>query len=143
MQGAVLRLQGWRGGAPVQSAADRGRPDSGAVRSIARKPEPRARSQVRVPRPRSSVSLNRQKAAVTVPADIRGNKMKQIRIGDVTIDAVIEREGPWRRPQDFFPAYDEATFKRHLAVMEPEVFDQASGKMFITYQTFVVRTPRY
>jgi hypothetical protein len=37
------------------------------------------------------------------------NKMKQIRIGDVTIDAVIEREGPWRRPQDFFPAYDEGS----------------------------------
>src|SRR3954470_3140813 len=33
--------------------------------------------------------------------------MKQLRIGDITIDAVIEREGPWRRPQDFFPAYDE------------------------------------
>jgi len=27
--------------------------------------------------------------------------------------------------------------------MEPEVFDAASGMMFITYQTFVVRTPRY
>jgi hypothetical protein len=40
--------------------------------------------------------------------------MKQIRVGNITIDAVIEREGPWRRPQDFFPAFDEATFKRHL-----------------------------
>jgi hypothetical protein len=30
--------------------------------------------------------------------------MKQLRVGDITIDAVIEREGPWRRPQDFFPA---------------------------------------
>ena len=69
--------------------------------------------------------------------------MKQIRIGDVTIDAVIERDGPWRRPQDFFPAYDDAVFKHHLKAMEPEVFDTASGKMVITYQTFVVRTPRY
>ena len=69
--------------------------------------------------------------------------MKQIRIGDITIDAVIEREGPWRRPQDFFPAYDDAVFKRHLPTMEPEVFDSALGKMVITYQTFVVRTPRY
>ncbi len=51
--------------------------------------------------------------------------MRKIKIGEVTIDAVIEREGPWRRPQDFFPAYDEATFKRHLQVMEPEVFDPA------------------
>ena len=40
--------------------------------------------------------------------------MKQLRIGDITIDAVIEREGPWRRPQDFFPAYDDAVFKHHL-----------------------------
>jgi len=38
--------------------------------------------------------------------------VKQLRIGDITIDAVIEREGPWRRPQDFFPAYDEGVFKR-------------------------------
>ncbi|UPK00568.1 MBL fold metallo-hydrolase [Bradyrhizobium sp. 170] len=69
--------------------------------------------------------------------------MKQLRIGDITIDAVIEREGPWRRPQDFFPAYDDAVFKHHLADMEPEVFDTALGLMVITYQTFVVRTPRY
>jgi hypothetical protein len=69
--------------------------------------------------------------------------VRTIRIGDITIDAVIEREGPWRRPQDFFPAYDEAVFNSHLPVMEPEVFDPASGKMFITYQTFVVRTPRH
>lgn len=32
--------------------------------------------------------------------------VRTIKIGEVTIDAVIEREGPWRRPQDFFPAYD-------------------------------------
>ena len=69
--------------------------------------------------------------------------MQQIRIGDVTIDAVVEREGPWRRPQDFFPAYDEAIFQRNLPVMEPEVFDPASGMMYITYQTFVVRSPRH
>ena len=56
---------------------------------------------------------------------------------------MIEREGPWRRPQDFFPAYDDAVFKHHLQTMEPEVFDAASGMMVITYQTFVVRTPRY
>src|SRR5258708_11626249 len=66
--------------------------------------------------------------------------MRQVKIGEVTIDAVIEREGPWRRPQDFFPAYDEATFRRHLPDMEPEVYDAASGMMNITYQTFVVRT---
>src|SRR5690349_2830587 len=69
--------------------------------------------------------------------------MKQLRIGDVTIDAVIEREGPWRRPQDFFRDYDDAVFKHHLKTMEPEVFDTESGKLVMPYQTFVVRSPRY
>jgi len=69
--------------------------------------------------------------------------MRQIRVGNITIDAVIEREGPWRRPQDFFPAYDEATFKRHLRAMEPEVFDATLGMLVITYQTFLVRTPHH
>jgi hypothetical protein len=67
--------------------------------------------------------------------------MRQIRVGNITIDAMIEREGPWRRPQDFFPAYDEATFKRHLRAMEPEVFDATLGMLVITYQTFLVSPP--
>lgn len=69
--------------------------------------------------------------------------MRQLRIGDVTIDAIIEREGPWRRPADFFPAFDEGVFRRHLQSMEPEFFDVATGLMPFTYQTFVVRTPRH
>jgi len=32
--------------------------------------------------------------------------MRQIRIGDVTIDSIIERDGPWRMPAKMFPAYD-------------------------------------
>jgi len=68
--------------------------------------------------------------------------MRQIRIGDITIDAVIEREGPWRRPEDFFPAFDRAVFDAHLPSMEPEVYDSALGLLVMTYQTFVVRTPK-
>jgi len=62
--------------------------------------------------------------------------MKQIRIGDVTIDSAIEREGPWRRPQDFFPAYDETVFRHHLPSMEPEVWDEALGKIVMTLLAF-------
>ena len=63
--------------------------------------------------------------------------MRQIRVGDITIDAVIEREGPWRRPQDFFPMYDEATFHKHLPGMEPEVFDAASKTAEIDEHDFM------
>lgn len=69
--------------------------------------------------------------------------MRQIKIGDVTIDAVIERDGPWRKPKDFFPAFDAAKFDAHLPHLEPEVFDPATGMIVMTYQTFVVRSPKH
>jgi len=69
--------------------------------------------------------------------------MRTLSIGDVTITSIIERDGPWRKPEDMFPGYDPELGRRHLADMEPLVFDPVSGKMVITYQTFVVRTPKH
>src|SRR5690606_10050952 len=69
--------------------------------------------------------------------------MRTLTIGDVTITSIIERDGPWRRPEDMLPAYDPELGRRHLETLEPEMFDFASGKMVMTYQTFVVRTPRH
>ncbi|RAI59086.1 MBL fold metallo-hydrolase [Roseicella frigidaeris] len=69
--------------------------------------------------------------------------MRPLRIGDVGITSIVERDGPWRRPADMFPAYDEAKGARHLAELDPVVFDPASGRMVITYQTFVLRTPKH
>jgi glyoxylase-like metal-dependent hydrolase (beta-lactamase superfamily II) len=69
--------------------------------------------------------------------------MQPLRIGDVTITSIIERDGPWRRPAEMFPAYDPAIGESHLKTLDPVVFDAASGRMVITYQTFVVRTPKH
>lgn len=69
--------------------------------------------------------------------------MRQIRLGDITIDAVIERDGPWRKPADFFPGYSEEVFRKHLPSLEPEVFDAALGMMMVTYQSFLIRTPHH
>lgn len=69
--------------------------------------------------------------------------MQSIRIGDATITSIVEREGPWRKPQDMFPDYDAAVAAEHLKTLDPVVFDAASGKMLITYQTFVVKTPQH
>jgi Metallo-beta-lactamase superfamily len=68
--------------------------------------------------------------------------MQTLKIGDVTITSIIERDGPWRRPEDMFPAYDPEVGRRHIAKLDPFVFDVASGRMVITYQTFIVRTPK-
>ncbi len=69
--------------------------------------------------------------------------MRSLRIGDVTITSIIERDGPWRQPEDMFPAYDPDLGRRYLAEMDREVYDPASNRMVITYQTFVVRTPHH
>jgi hypothetical protein len=55
--------------------------------------------------------------------------MKTLKVGDVTISSIIERDGPWRRPEDMFPAYDPKLGKRHLAELDPFVFDVASGRV--------------
>jgi len=67
--------------------------------------------------------------------------MQTLSIGDVTITSIIERDGPWRTPEVMFPAYDPVIGRKHIAELDPVVFDHTSGKMVITYQTFVVRTP--
>ena len=69
--------------------------------------------------------------------------MRQIRIGNVTIDSIIERDGPWRVPAKMFPAYDPELARRHFAEMDEAVLDPRSGKNVITYQTFVLRTPHH
>src|SRR5204862_4926250 len=85
------------------------------------------------------------KGATVRPGTTQGRKqaMHTLTIGDVTITSLIERDGPWRKPEDMFPAYDPAIGRRHLAELDPVVFDPASGRMVITYQTFVVRTPKH
>src|SRR5262249_23269682 len=72
-----------------------------------------------------------------------GSPMKQLKVGDVTITSIIERDGPWRKPEDMFVGYDPEVGKRHLKELDAEVYDWASGRMVITYQTFVVRTPKH
>ena len=69
--------------------------------------------------------------------------MKEIQIGDVTITSIIERDGPWRTFEALFPNRDPVVGYRHLNEMEPFVFDQATKQLVITYQTFVIRTPRH
>ena len=69
--------------------------------------------------------------------------MRKLTIGDVTITSIIERDGPWRAPGQMFPNAPAEQIEATLRELEPETYDVASGKMVITYQTYVVRTPRH
>ncbi|MBW7965346.1 hypothetical protein [Bradyrhizobium sp. BR 10261] len=48
-----------------------------------------------------------------------GGKSQTLKIGDVTITSLIERDGPWRKPEEMFPAYDPVIGRRHLADLDP------------------------
>ncbi len=69
--------------------------------------------------------------------------MQAIQIGDATITSIVERDGPWRQPEVMFPDYDPAVGRAHLAELDPIVYDAASNKLIITYQTFLIRTPHH
>jgi len=69
--------------------------------------------------------------------------MRKLTIADVTITSIIERDGPWRAPGQMFPDAPAEQIEATLKELEPETYDVASGKMVITYQTYVVRTPRH
>ena len=49
--------------------------------------------------------------------------MREIKVGDVTIISIVERDGPWRKPEVMFPAFDPVIGHRHLAELDPIVFD--------------------
>ncbi len=69
--------------------------------------------------------------------------MKRLQVGQVSISSVEERAGPWRTPAEFFLNWDAEAQAENLATLEPEVIDRASGKMNITYRSYVVRTPQH
>jgi hypothetical protein len=38
--------------------------------------------------------------------------MRAPTVGDLTITSIIERDGPWRRPENMFPAYNPEVGRR-------------------------------
>src|SRR3979411_659795 len=69
--------------------------------------------------------------------------MQPRKIGDVTITSLIERDGPWRKPEDMFPAYDPVAGKRYLAELDPVVFAPARANLLTSYYLFAGRPPKH
>ncbi|MBM3485192.1 MAG: MBL fold metallo-hydrolase [Alphaproteobacteria bacterium] len=69
--------------------------------------------------------------------------MTTIMLGEVAITPIIERDGPWRTPWQLFPAIERPTMLDRLARLEPFHYDPASERLVLTFQSFLVRTPRH
>ncbi|MFN0161524.1 MAG: hypothetical protein ACKVQQ_09855, partial [Burkholderiales bacterium] len=68
--------------------------------------------------------------------------MKPIKIGNVSVSSIIERDGPWRSPGAMFPDATPAQLAEVMSLVPDFAYDRASDLLVLTYQTFVVRTPR-
>jgi glyoxylase-like metal-dependent hydrolase (beta-lactamase superfamily II) len=66
--------------------------------------------------------------------------MKSIAVGDIGVSSIIERDGPWRPPAEYFPQIDPARARARVLELEPFVYDRAQDLLIATYQSFVVRT---
>jgi len=64
-----------------------------------------------------------------------------VRAGDWSVGTITEREGPQRRPHELFPGIDRAAASRVLEGFSNSSFAPATGRLFHTYQSFVLRTP--
>lgn len=67
--------------------------------------------------------------------------MSQIRIGDLTVDRVVEGEGTGFFPGYIFPDADEAGVEAEQHWMEPSFLDADTGRLLQGNATFVVRRP--
>jgi glyoxylase-like metal-dependent hydrolase (beta-lactamase superfamily II) len=67
--------------------------------------------------------------------------MKPIKVGDVRVSSIIERDGPLRAPGIMFPSATPDELADVMSLVPDFTYDRAQDLLVITYQTFVVRTP--
>src|SRR3546814_10051707 len=65
------------------------------------------------------------------------------KLGEFTLDRVVESETPLMERANFFPQSDAETFAEHAHWLQPRHVDPVTGKLTICVQSYVVRTPRH
>ena len=69
--------------------------------------------------------------------------MNSFQIGDVVISSIFEHQKLFQTPWEFFVGCQHDVARAHMAEMPDFLYDAASERMVITFQSFLVRTPRH
>ena len=69
--------------------------------------------------------------------------MGKWRLGDFTIERVIEFEAPVLDPYVLYPDATEEAIDAHRHWLEPGLLDPESGLLILAFHSFVIRTPRH
>jgi len=68
--------------------------------------------------------------------------MTSWKLGDISIDRVMEFQEPVFTPSAMYPAATPAAVEAHQAWLDPRLLDPASGLLVLSFHSFVIRTPR-
>ncbi|MEP4378530.1 MAG: MBL fold metallo-hydrolase [Alphaproteobacteria bacterium] len=69
--------------------------------------------------------------------------MQPLTIGEYSVKSVHENTGAYITPADMFPTAAPEAVAAHLDWMAPTYFDIISGKLKLTFQSFILQTPRH
>jgi hypothetical protein len=66
------------------------------------------------------------------------------KFGDITIHRVVEREGPFFNPLEFFPSLTPEVLEENRGWMtEGGYLDRQSGQLVLCIQAYLVQTPHH
>ncbi len=68
--------------------------------------------------------------------------MTTFRIGEITIDGVLESIGPYRNPLELYPDATQDAVDQHREWLLPHSLDANSGVAILAFRSYLVRTPR-
>ena len=67
----------------------------------------------------------------------------QFEVGGITVNRIIEMEGPFFEPLSFFPDLGKERLDENRGWLEPRYLDPVSGKLVLCIQSYLVRTPHH
>lgn len=68
--------------------------------------------------------------------------MRTIELGHTRIDKVTEMALLWMEPGWLYPAYEPWMAARHADALGPTLIDPVSGKLALSFHSYVIRTPQ-
>lgn len=66
-----------------------------------------------------------------------------MQLGDIQIDRILEMEVPFLSPYDAFPDAPHEEIKNNSQWLQPWALCSLTGKLIITIQTWIIRTPKH
>jgi glyoxylase-like metal-dependent hydrolase (beta-lactamase superfamily II) len=66
-----------------------------------------------------------------------------IKLGEISIERVVEQQAPVFEALEFFPTLSKELLEENRSWLQPTFLDPATGKLVLCFQSYIVRTPHH